>query len=358
MMLRRPVILTSMQEDFRKIGLLSEDENLDEVDNPEHPRDIPSPDPSAMGGLDNSAGSGNSKAKHGTARQPKPAMSPSDRSDHEDPLAAGGAQKGKLRKAGHKAGDMREGDSYRDAGGQTLPAASDQGRKPDTALGLKPVKKHAGMKVSKSYGENAFDRALGILDEVGDIMRGLSIGEEFNHLLRGVRLVSENSALLADRMTEISEVFQVEEAVFAMEELSEDAAELFGLIEMNLDGHTGEEEEERAAVRNSRMAQESRSDRNPTEVYDIPSPAFKEHVEEMLGAMVSDFMEHLKAYDTALSAMTEAMDDDDDDDDDDDEDDKKSKKSKSDDDDDGENGKGRMGGKFAEMRSKFRGSKG
>ena len=343
-MFRRPQILTTMQEDFRAIGLLAEDENLDEVDNPKNPRDIPSPDPTAMGGLDNSAGGGNSKAKHSTANQPKPAMGPDDKKDHEDPLAAGGAQKGKLRNAGHKAGDMREmHDEYHDKGGQVLPKASDQGQKPDKAGGLKPVKKHAGMK----YGENAFERAAGLVAEVGEILQGINIGEEFNHMLRGVRLVSENSALLADRMTEISEHFQVEDSVAFLEELSEDAAELYGIIEMNLDAHKGEEEEERAAVRNSRMAQESRSrsDRDPMTTYDVPSPAFKEQVEEMLGSMVESFMEHLKAYDDALSEM--AKDDKDDKDDNDDKDD--------DDKDEYKGGKGRMGEKFKKMRDNFRG---
>jgi hypothetical protein len=359
MMLRRPVILTTMQEDFRKIGLLSEDEGLDEVDNPENPRDVQSPDPSTMSGLDNSAGGGNAKAKQSGANQPKPAMAPSDKNDHEDPLQAGGAQRGKNRGAGHKAGDMREMDQYKDQGGQVLPKAADQGKNADKALGLKPVKKHAGMTAgtNKSYGESAFDRAFGLLDEVGNILRGISTDEDFNHILRGVRLVSENSALLADRMTEISEVFSVDEAVSTLENLSEDAAELYGLIEMNLDGHSGEEEEERAAVRNSKVAAESRSDRDPTKTYDVPSPAFKEQVEEMLGAMVSEFMEHLKAYDGALSEMSKAMDGDDADDG---EDDKKKSKSDDDDDDDGDDddkgkGKGRMGEKFAAMRTKFRG---
>ena len=120
-----------MQEDFRAIGLLAEDETLDEVDNPQNPRDIPSPDPTTMGGLDNSAGAGNSKAKQACANQPKPAMSPSKDGDHEDPLQAGGAQKGKLRGASHRSGDMREGsvgpgghkgdgmgDKYKDQNGQ------------------------------------------------------------------------------------------------------------------------------------------------------------------------------------------------------------------------------------------------
>lgn len=355
-MFRRPVILTTMQEDFRAIGLLAEDEVLDEVDNPQNPRDIPSPDPSTMSGLDNSAGGGNAPAKHDTANQPKPAMAPSDKKDHEDPLQAGGAQKGKLRGAGHKAGDMREtNDKYKDQGGQTLPKALDQGKSPDKAGGLKPVKKHAGMSEG-DFGQTAFERATGLVAEVGEILRGIGVTEEYRAILRGVRLVAENSALLADRLTEISEGFEVDESVSAMEDLSEDAAELYGIIEMNLDGHKGEEEEERAAVRNSKAAQESRgtSDRDPTKPYDIPSPAFKEQVEEMLGVMVGQFMEHLKAYDDALSEMTKGDDDDKNGDDD------KDKNGNDDDNDDGNgdgNGKGRMSSKFDKMREKFRGGK-
>ncbi len=355
-MFRRPVILTTMQEDFRAIGLLAEDEVIDEVDNPQNPRDIPSPDPSTMSGLDNSAGKGNSSAKHDTANQPKPAMAPSDKKDHEDPLQAGGAQKGKLRGAGHKAGDMRETkDGYKDQNGQILPKAADQGKNPDKAGGLKPVKKHAGMSEG-DFGQTAFERAVGLVAEVGDILKGIGINEEYHAILRGVRLVAENSALLADRLIEISEGFEVDESVSAMEDLSEDAAELYGIIEMNLDGHKGEEEEERAAVRNSKAAQESRgsSDRDPTKPYDVPSPAFKEQVEEMLGVMVGQFMEHLKAYDEALSEMSNGDDDKDKDKSGDDDKDKNGDNGNGDDDG---NGKGRMSSKFDKMREKFRGGK-
>jgi hypothetical protein len=44
-----------VEEDFRRIGLLPE-KKLDEVDDPAKPRDIPSPDPSTLSGLDDSEG--------------------------------------------------------------------------------------------------------------------------------------------------------------------------------------------------------------------------------------------------------------------------------------------------------------
>ena len=57
---RYPVHLTTIEEDFKKIGIIPEDQlteshseegnELTELDNPQNPRDVPSPDPSTLGG--------------------------------------------------------------------------------------------------------------------------------------------------------------------------------------------------------------------------------------------------------------------------------------------------------------------
>ena len=71
---RKNFVLTTVEEDFKKIGIipensLTESSQLHEMDDPRNPRDIPSPDPSTLGGqMDQSGNSINTKARHSTGQ--------------------------------------------------------------------------------------------------------------------------------------------------------------------------------------------------------------------------------------------------------------------------------------------------
>src|ERR1700744_2031268 len=95
----KKVILTTVEEDFRAIGLLPK---LQESDDPTQPRDIPSPDPSTLAGLDDSEGD---KAAHlPGAKQPKPKMGPPpDDSDVMDPDEDGGSTSATRSRGGKEA---------------------------------------------------------------------------------------------------------------------------------------------------------------------------------------------------------------------------------------------------------------
>lgn len=311
--MRHPVILSSKEDDFRKIGLLPP---LTESDDPSVPRDIPSPDPATLGGLDDSEGE--KSAQSASAKQPKPKMGPAaDDSSVMDPDEDGGsagAQKGGSgggRVAGTKEASIRaESAQYIIAKKQPglKGKGKNAGKKPAIAKGLKPVDKKVGM-----VKESRFSAANNLIEEVQGLLRSVEIDEEIDQLLRSFRLVAENSVLLADRLTEISDQYKVEHIVAAMEELSQDAVEALEAVEAELETMDGESDEDEAVRHSSDVSEADEgekkpksklgSDRDADEVYDIPSPAFKEEVEDILQLMVGRLMDAVEAYDVAIDHM-------------------------------------------------------
>jgi hypothetical protein len=319
---RYPRILTTVEEDFRKIGLLpplNEGKQLSEVDDPAKPRDIPSPEPSTLPGLDTSGG--DKSANHKTAKQPKPAMGPDDDdSAVMDPIEDGGSKgahksKGSYHKVpgGKEASIKGENKGYMLAKKNVHPKGKGKGQAPAVAQGLKPAKKIGGMSKTSSRMESVgtLGKAATLIEEVTGLLRGVQIDEAVDNLMRGFRLVSEDAALLADRLTEMADVYHVEKLVSEMEELSRAAAEAIDIVETEMT-HVGDDGDENAAIKNSaadeyehvedmdETEEESAKDHDPEKPYDIPSPAFKEQAEKVFSAMVDKLMDALEAYDSAL----------------------------------------------------------
>jgi len=317
MNMRQRVVLTSVEEDFRRIGILPQ-RPLMEVDDPSKPREIPSPDPSTLRGLDDSEGE---KSAHNvSSKQPKPAMGP-DEDDAEDsgydPLEDGGSKgpqksKGTYHKvpAGKEAslkGEARElglkaKKPYQDSKKKVHPKGKPSSVR--VAQGLKPVKKIAGMKA-----EGTLRKAANLIEEVEGLLRGVQTTEEADNLLRSFRLVSENSALLADRLTEVSHLYETEKLIATMESLSQDAAEAYEAVESEI-ACGADEGDEAAAIANSGkpgsdQEEEVDSDRDADEAYTVPSPApgTMEQAEAVLQHMVVSLMDALEAYDGALDDM-------------------------------------------------------
>lgn len=322
---RYPILLTTVEEDFKRIGLLPQDQ-ISEVDDPQKPRDIPSPDPSTLDGLDDSEG--DKSAHQAGAKQPKPKMGPpADDAEKAgmDPDKEGGSagahkgESGKYHKvAGGKEASL-ESKQYMLAKKQpgVKGSGKNKGQKPAIAQGLKPAKRVGGMH------EGRFVKAASLVEEVHGLLRGVQTSEEMDDLMRGFRLVAEDASLLSDRLTEIADKYEVEEIVSKMESLSVDAVEALSVIESELE-HVGDDGDEAAAIAHSGDVADvesvdqadGKSDRDADEPYDIPSPAFKEQAEMVLAAMVHQLMEALEAYDSVVEEMYPGMSEEDDDGDD------------------------------------------
>jgi hypothetical protein len=314
--MRHPVVLTSVEEDFRAIGLLPA---LNESDDPKEPRDIPSPDPSTLDGLDDSEG--DKEAETPTARQPKPKMGPDDDDAEEsgyDPDEAGGTQqkaKGDYKKVPHGKEASMESRMYRKSDKQPMMGnKKNRGDKVQMAKGLNPTKKIGGMKESTTL-----NKANQLLEEVSGLIKGVQTDEAVDEMLRSFKLVAENAALLSDRLTEISDQYEVEDITSEMEDLSRDAVEMIDIIESELEmSNVGDCEDDDSVEHSSNVHEDGKpkADHNPNEPYDIPSPAFKEQTETVLNAMVGKLMDSLESYDSALVEMGMSGDMDEDDGDD------------------------------------------
>lgn len=304
MMRYNNIIITTKEEDFRKIGLLPP---LNESDDPSKPRDIPSPDPDTLGGLDDSEG--DKSAHQAGAKQPKPKMGPAADDtakagmDPDEEGGSVGAQKGKGGASavkGSKEASLKGESQYMKGKDVGLKGkGKNKGQKAAIARGLKPVAKVAGM------SEGRFSKAASLIEDVQNILRSVQVDEEMNELMRGYRLVSENAALLSDRFYEVSDNYKVESLINQMEELSADAAEALDIIENELEGTEGGSDEADAVRHSSEVADldEEDSDRDADKTYDIPSPAFKEDNEKVLNLMTSRLMEALETYDGILGDM-------------------------------------------------------
>ena len=316
MIRRLPVKLTTVEEDFRRIGLLPQ---LSEVDDPTVPREVASPDPSTLAGLDDSEGT--SDAKSQAAKQPKPALGPDeDDSDALDPIEDGGSKgaqkggsggykavaggkeaslrgeskgfKGLKKKTGYKT--IKETPLKDKKQGETVRVASGLKAAPKTTVVGKTMHKNHSMKIEST---GTLGRAAALIEEVEQLLHGVQVDEQVDSLLRGFRLVSEDAALLADRLTEMSAVYQVENLVSEMEELSRDAAEAIGIIESGVsDAVSNSEKSDYEAVDEMDETEEETDSEKP---YSL-EPA---KVEQVFGAMVSRLMDALESYDYALDEM-------------------------------------------------------
>lgn len=316
---RYPVQLTTIEEDFRAIGLLPQEElressgALYEGDDPRNPRDIPSPDPSTLAGNDDSEGSINKNARHKYARQPRPRIAPSDQSDHEDPMDAGGKMSSKRAGSYNKKPNYREGvdgnpkseypDGYKTLRKRMVDKSKgahyDGGEDPAVAQGLAPTKKIGGM------GESGYmNRAAELVGELDALVHGSQVNEDFDNLGRGFALLGENAALLAERLVDISDDFDIEGAYAAMESLYDSASEAYDIVEMKVTHET----DKRAAIANGARVKEEDTGDEELEVEDIKD-AFR--------LMTLDLMDAVEAYDAAIAEMVDSDDDEDDDDDDD-----------------------------------------
>jgi hypothetical protein len=328
---RYPIQLTTLAEDFRAIGLTppSETKEISEVDDSSEPRDIPSPDPSTAAGNDDSEPT---PARHKYAKQLKPKMSPTEKDDHDDPLSAGATQGGRKggsykpvahgKEASLESVEGHVGDQYKLLKAKIMDRAKDKGKAPAVAQGLAPVKSLAGM---KKEGANV-SRAAELVSEVEALLNGSQMDEEVNALVQGFDLISANCSLLADRLVDIAEHYNVDQAISAMESLYADAQEAKDIIEMIL-----------------KSEKDAANEGVDAEDLDLES------VKDAFRIMTMSLMDAVEAYDATLSEMKDDKDDDDDDDDkDDDDDDDDDDK---DDDDDDDDDKGSIASRMAKLKA-------
>jgi hypothetical protein len=324
----RNFVLTTLEEDFRAIGLLPPEktQEISEVDNSNEPRDIPSPDPSTAAGNDDSEPT---PARHKYAKQLKPKMAPSEGGNPYDPDEDGGSQKKGSKgsytppKGGKEA--RLEGAEYPSSYKvlkDKLVKAKDQGKAPAVAQGLAPVKSIAGM---KKEGANV-SRAAELVSEVEALLNGSQMDEEVNALVQGFDLISANCSLLANRLVDIAEHYNVDRAISAMESLGTDAEEARGIIE--------------AFLKASKEAANEGTESDPLDL---------ESIKDAFRIMTMSLMDAVEAYDATLSEMKDDSDDDDDDDDDSDDDDDDD--SDDDDDDDSDDDKGSIAARMAKLKA-------
>jgi hypothetical protein len=317
--------LTTLEEDFRKIGLLPPEKKLQEVDDSTEPRDIPSPDPSTMGGGSGNDDSQATPARHKYAKQPKPKMAPDEKDDHDDPLEAGATQGGKSAGSYKKVAGGKEASlenvnypqGYQTLKDKVMARAKDKGKTPAVAQGLEPTKSIAGM--GKKHESQNVSRAAELVGEVEALLQGSQMGEDLNNLAHGFTLIGENCSLLASRLVDIAEHYNVDDAISEMEQLYDSAVEACSIIE------SAEEEEE----------------------VDVDG------LKEAFRVMTLSLMDAVEMYDATLVEMSKEDDDKDDDDDDDD----KKDDDDDDDDDDDKDDDGGMAARMAKLKA-MKGKKG
>lgn len=336
---RYPVHLTTLEEDFRAIGLLPGRE-ISEMDDATEPRDIPSPDPSTLHGLDDSEETGG--ARHKYAKQPRPKMAPDDSDDHDDPLDAGATQHGAKRAGSYKPvaygkeaslESVGYPDGYTTLKGKLLDRVkmlTPTGPEPKIAQGLAPAT-DTGLGTPKRMESANVSRAAELVGEVEALIAGSQMDEDTNNLSHGFYLIAENCSLLADRLIDIAESYNVDSAIEMIENVYHNAVEAHSIIE------SSDEELDLASLK------------------------------EAFRIMTLALMDAVEAYDGTISEMSEDDDEDDDedehghgdhdhgdehDDDDDDEHDDDDD-DEHDDDDDQEEGKhlGGMAAKMAMLRA-------
>lgn len=319
---RYPIQLTTLEEDFRAIGLLpaKDTREISETDNSNAPRDIPSPDPSTAAGNDDSQPT---PARHKYAKQLKPKMSPDEGGAPYDPEGDGGSQKkggggsyspprgGKESRVESDEGHVNAG--YKLLKSKIMKKVKDTGQAPAVAQGLAPVKSIAGM---KKEGANV-SRAAELVSEVEALLNGSQMDEEFNGLVQGFDLISTNCSLLANRLVDIAEHYNVDKAITAMESLYNNAIEAKGILE---DAAKAKEDEEDLDL---------------------------ESVKDAFRMMTLTLMDAVEAYDATISEMKKDDDDDDKDDDSDDDDDDDDDSDDDDDDDD----KGGIAARMAKLKA-------
>lgn len=304
---RKQVVLTTMEEDFRNIGLLPEEElseeshELSEVDDPKGPRDVPSPDPNTLPGLDDRWGS--KAGRHKYAKQPKPALSPEDYDDHDDPDEAGSTQDKPAERRFGKRG--RSGDGHEQGLekntkydvlkkrilGKPKGVYQDDGEDPEVAQGLSVTSRIGGMRQESRYTATASE----LLNEVNEILKGAQASEDLDSLREGFALVAENAALLADRLEDIHEHYDVEGAIQEMEELAENAIDAYEITEMQI---SKEDDIKKSIKKGFRQAEEVEEElQEGVEV--------TENLKEVFKDFTLNLMDVVEAYDGTISEMAE-----------------------------------------------------
>lgn len=314
---RYPVALTTLEEDFRSIGLLP-DRELSEADDAEDPRDIPSPDPSTSTGGAPAGG-----ARHKYAKQPKQKMAPDDGNGGHEPLDAGAARGKSSGSYKRVAGNMESvayPSGYKALKSKIMQNVKDTGQAPAVAQGLPPVKGGLGKMKPQKIESTHLTRAAELVHELESMVSASQVNEEAENLAHGFALIGENSSLLTDRLIDLAESFDVDDVIAEMETLYANAAEAYSIIE------------------------------SLTDEDDL------EDIKEAFKVMTLQLMDAVEKYDITLSEMSDDDDDDDDSDDDDDDDDSDDDDDDSDDDDDkGDDEDDGVAAKLAALKAKGKG---
>jgi hypothetical protein len=312
---RYPVQLTSLEEDFRAIGLLPQLQ-LREVDDSTEPRDVPSPAPETEVDDDMPA----MTARHKYAKQPKPKMAPDVMDDHDDPLEAGGTM-GKKSKASYKsvAGSGEASISRLEAsepkGYQMMKNrimnGSKEGETPAIARGLAPADKK--MKVSKLVKKESTNmrRSSQLVSEIEALINGNQVSEDYKNLSYGFSLISENCSLLADRLVDLAEHYNVDEAIATMESLYNNAIEASKIVEMKADKDSEDMEDTVVKSKKKKDADDDDSEDDEDTL---------ESIKEAYRLMTLQLLDAVESYDATMSEAKAESDDEDCDDDSEDDD--------------------------------------
>lgn len=308
---RYPVKLTSLEEDFRAIGLLPQLQ-LREVDDSTEPRDVPSPAPETEVDDDMVA----MTARHKYAKQPKPRMAPDVMDDHDDPLEAGGTM-GKKSKGSYKSvGGSGEASIARLEGSEPkgyqmmknrIMNGSKEGETPAIARGLAPADKK--MKVSKLVKKESTNmrRSSQLVSEIEALISGNQVSEDYRNLSYGFSLISENCSLLADRLVDLAEHYNVDEAIATMESLYENAIEASKIVKMKADKDSEDMEDTVAKSKNKKDADDDDSEDDDEDTL--------ESIKEAYRLMTLQLLDAVESYDATMSEAKAESDDEDCDDD-------------------------------------------
>lgn len=285
-----------MEEDFKKIGLIPNNSLTEEDGNPSKEpykaRNVPSPDPSTLPGLDDSEG--NKSAKSDGAKQPKPKMSPSDDADYDVDEDGGSEGAGKK---GSGSAKVVQGSKEASLKGEAKEMLKKMVLKADPQGKYKKAKaKNPEVnKVITKGGhpamedEEILDRAAAMIEEVEELLSTIAEREELNNLIKGFKLVSENAANLADNLVDMADEYEVEDTIEALEGLAVDAAEVAEVFEsVDLEELDMEDDEE--------DMEEGAEAYKPRTV----KTAKMKKAEDLFRAMVTTLMDALEAYDATI----------------------------------------------------------
>ena len=306
--------LTSVQEDFVKIGLVPASVLAEEVavgDHKDHDAnnvyDIPSPDPSTLPGLDDSEA--DKSAQSAKAKQPSPKKSPDDDAEYDvdtDGGADGALKGGKY--AGPVVGQMEAKEIRKML--DKVKMAGAQGGKYTKA---KPASKEVadlttkgGHPALESF-QDKLDFVETILGEMENEIVAMEAVENLSDLISAFKLVSENAAMLSNGINGLSEAFEIEESLLSfLEELSEDAAQ------MALALQNDDDLEETVETEDGKEVEDGNDD--PTKPRSVVHAKMKaedkvQKAEETLEGMTATIIDVLEDYKLAVESLDEEFED-------------------------------------------------